>query len=171
MRSSTCAPLRDTNSLCSLPACSLGVYAHFQGDNYAGRGRGVATVSVSSTFDAPTITAAFSRTARLPFVDFKACSPASCSPLLTAGTHQNPLCQSSQGASMDRGNWSAATGASRWPLSYGLAVVNLVAPDFDRFHLLSDAEGSVNVSALDALTTSVAEALEAYMCHDSCVQH
>ena len=68
---------------------------------------------------------------------------------------------------MDRANWSAATGASRWPLSYGFAVVNLVAPNFDRFHLPSDAEGSVNITALDALTTSVAEALEAYMCHET----
>ena len=49
-------------------------------------------------------------------------------------------------------------------LSFNLPVVNLVAPYFDRFHLPSDAEGSVNVSALDALTSSVAMALERYMC-------
>ena len=53
-------------------AHSLGVYAHFEGDNYAGRGSGVATVSVSSTLDAPTLTSAFSRTAQLPFVTFQA---------------------------------------------------------------------------------------------------
>ena len=124
---------------------NLGVYSSFEGANFEGRGSGVATVNVSTVQGAQALADAFAGTAELPFVSF-------------------------DGATMDRANWTAATGASRWPLSYGLAVVNLVATKFDRFHLPSDANlSSVNVSALNALTSSVAQALEAYVCAATCV--
>jgi hypothetical protein len=122
---------------------NLGVHARFDGNNAEGRGRGTATVSVSSTLGADELTTAFGQMGDLPFVSF-------------------------EGATMDRANWSTATGASRWPLSYGFPVINLLARDFDRFHLPSDGEGSVNVTALNALTMSVAEALQAYMCSGTC---